>query len=289
MMRTSVCRLLPLLVFGASSLALAQPGPGGSYGPCCPLVKGQKALRGAGTVTGPRHACVTQSVAVTLNGLAVRVDALEVTGTLLVPARLLGMAGANLEWLGERRFALTRDARRVELTLGSHAVTIKAADDTQMVSWPLCPRLVNGLSYVPLRPLAEALGLTVGFANGAVNVSSPQPGPEPATPATAPPAPGSCPADRVEAGLGVTVVRSPAESAFGVGAGLLTIKPEGLAATFGARPGDVIIGANDQPIKCPKDLDQLLSQLKATNASLTVLVVARGQEKVTLRPVGGGQ
>ena len=174
--------------------------------------------------------------------------------------------------------------------LGSHAVTVNSGDDSQMVSWPLCPRQVNGISYAPLRPLAEALGLTVGYADGAVSVTSPAPAGDASAPAAhGKPAPGSCPADRVEAGLGVTVVRSPAESEFGVGAGLTAVKPEGLAAQFGAQPGDVVIGANDQPVKCPKDLDQLLTKLRGENGTLRTLVVARGKEKVTLAPKAAGQ
>ena len=211
-------------------------------------------------------------------------EALAVNGALLVPARLLGMAGAVLTWEGNRRLTLTRGPRRVELTLGSHAVTVVQGQETDMLSWALCPRQVNGVSYAPLRPLAEALGLTVGFAAGAVTVTAPVPPAE--TPA---PEAGSCPADRVERGLGVTVVRSPADSDFGVGAGLMAIQPDGLAAQFGARPGDVIIAANDVVIKCPKDLDQLLAKLRTANASLTVLVVARGKEKVTLTPKAAGQ
>jgi hypothetical protein len=274
------------LIFLLTSFAVAQPAQSGSYGPCCPLVKGQKApatsTTAAGTVvTGPRYVCATKPVKLAFGGTTHSVNAMEVTGTLLVPARLFTMMGADLEWGGNRKFVISRGPRRVELSLGSHAVTITNGAEPQMVSWPLCPRLLNGVSYAPLRPLAEALGLAVTFKDGVVNVTggdAPAAGTAPADGAA-----GSCPADRVEAGLGVTVVRSPADSAFGVGTGIIEVKPDGVAASLGVQAKDVIIGCDGKPVKCPKDLDQALAQLKASGGSIKTLVVARGNEKVTLQ------
>lgn len=275
------------LILALTSGALAQPAQGG-YGPCCPLVKGQKAPTAqtsatGTTLTGPRYVCVTKPVLLTVNGATYGVQALEVTGSLLTPARLFTMAGANLEWGGDRHVLLTRGARRVELMLGSHAVTTYDGTDSQMVSWPLCPRLIGGITYAPLRPLAQALGLTVAFADGAVAITASETGGGPAVPT------GSCPADRVEAALAVTVVRSPAESAFGVGAGVVEVKPGGLAERLGVQAHDVIIGCDGKPVKCPKDLDQILAQLKPTGGTIQTLIVARGQEKVTLQPQAAGQ
>ena len=274
--------LVVILLVVLISSALAQPPSGGGYGPCCPLAKGHKALTArttaTGTVlTGPRYVCQTKPVTLSYEGVTHSVNAMEVTGSLLVPARLFTMMGADLEWGGNRQFVLTRGARRVELMLGSHAVTIADGTQSQMVSWPLCPRLINGISYAPLRGLAEALGLTAACQDGVVTVTSPG---APGGAATKPAA--ECPADRVEAGLGVTVVRSPADSAFGVGAGIITVQPDGLAAKLGVQPHDIIIGANDKPVKCPKDLDQILTGLKANGGTIQTLVVARGQAKITL-------
>ncbi len=275
------------LILALTSGALAQPAQG-SYGPCCPLVKGQKAPTAqtsatGTTLTGPRYVCVTKPLSLTVNGARHTVQALEVTGSLLTPARLFTMAGANLEWGGDRHLVLTRGARRVELMLGSHAVTIYDGTDSQMVSWPLCPRLIRGISYAPLRPLAEALGLVVAYDNGAVAITASETGGGPAVAAA------SCPADRVDAALGLTVVRSPAASAFGVGAGIVEVKPGGMAESFGVQTNDVIIGCDGKPVKCPKDLDDILARLKPTGGTIQTLIVARGQEKVTLQAKAAGQ
>lgn len=293
-MRTKLLQAALMLTLAAAccAVAVAQPGTG-SYGPCCPLVKGQSrptaTVSGGHTVlTGPRYVCQTKPVSLAYNDSTHAVDMVEVMGTLLAPARLFTMTGADLEWGGQRHFALARGDRRVELTLGSHAVTMTNGSDTQMVSWPLCPRLLNGISYAPLRPLAEALGLTVAFKDGVVTLSETAPTHGAATTAQPPTALAQCPADRVEEALGVTVVRSPAECAFGVGAGIEAVNEGGLAAKLGLQAKDVIIAANGKPVHCPKDLDQLFAGLKASNRALQSLVVARGSQKITLsaQPVG---
>jgi membrane-associated protease RseP (regulator of RpoE activity) len=272
-----------------TSGALAQPPPGGGYGPCCPLVKGQKPptahTSAAGmTVTGPRYVCQTKPVSLAINDATHRINALEAAGSLLAPVRLFAMVGASVEWGGNRQIVVTRGPRRVELTLGSHAVTIYDGADTQMVSWPLCPRLVEGISYAPLRALAEALALVVSYQDGTVAVQETgTPGGAVMTP------PMECPADRVDGALGVTIVRSPADSNFGAGAGIVEVKPGGLAENFGVRAGDVIIGCDDQPVKCPKDLDQILTQLKTTGGTIQTLVVARGKDKLTLTAQPGAE
>lgn len=290
-MRTRLLQAILMLSLSVAvaTMVMAQPATGG-YGPCCPLVKGHSApavsIKGGHRVlTGPRHVCQTKPVTLSYSGATHRVDMMEVEGSLLAPARLFALTGADLEWGGQRHFALIRGERRAELTLGSHAVTLGNGGEEQMVSWALCPRLLSGISYVPLRPLAQALGLTASFKDGvvtlaeAVTASGAAPA---AAPAVAPARPASCPADRVEEALGVTIVRSPAECAFGVGAGVEAVKDGGLAARFGVRAEDVIIVANDKPVHCPKDLDQLFTNLRAANGSLHSLVVARGTQKVAL-------
>ena len=277
------------LIMALTSGALAQPPPGGGYGPCCPLVKGQKAptaqTSAAGTtVTGPRYVCTTKPVSLAINDVTHAVNALEAAGSLLTPVRLFALVGATVEWGGNRQIVVARPPRRVELTLGSHAATIYDGTDTRMVSWPLCPRLIEGVSYAPLRLLGQALGLAVSFTDGVVSVAEAD-----STTGTVLRPPVECPADRVEAALGVKVVRSPADSNFGVGAGIAEVKAGGMAESFGVLAGDVIIGCDDKPVKCPKDLDQILAQLKTTGGAIQTLIVARGKDKVTLtaKPAGG--
>lgn len=270
------------LLLALALMAQAQPAKSGNYGPCCPLVKGRtqpKATMAGGqkALAGPRHICETKPISITYDGATHAVDMIEVTGSLLAPARMLMMTGADLEWGGQRHFMLIRGARRVELTLGSHAVTISNGSDTKMVSWPLCPRLLNNISYVPLRPTAEALGLDVAFENGVVTLT--ETGVSAETPVKA----AQCPADRVEEALGATIIRAPAESALGVGTGILEIKPDALAAGMGLRAKDVIVEANGKRVNCPKDLDDLLTSLKADNGTIKTLVVVRGKEKITLQ------
>jgi hypothetical protein len=272
---------------GQVGAAIAQPPPGGGYGPCCPLGKEQSApkpaVAGDHTVlVGPRYVCDARPISLAYEGTAHSVAMMEVKGALLAPARMFTMTGATLNWNGRRDFIMARGTRRVTLALGSCAVTIANGSDSKMICWALCPQLLNGIGYAPLRPLAEALGLTVGFKSGVVTLTemtAAGSGNTPTHPATAP---GDCPADRVDAALGVRVVRSPADSALGVGAGMIEVHEGGLAAEFGVQPKDVIIIANGERVRCPKDLDQLLAQLQAANGTLQTLVVARGQEKVAL-------
>lgn len=273
------CVLSVFAVFALALTAAVAAPAAGVYGPCCPLVKGQKPLALSGTaLSGPRHVCETRSLNLSLNGETRTITALETQGSLLVPARLFTALGAALEWGGNRQLTLSLGARRVALQLGSHAATLSDGAETQMVSWPLCPRLVSDISFVPLRLTATALGLNLTIVDGVISLT---PG---AGAATAPESgPTKCPADRVEEALGVTTVRSPADSAFGVGAGLTQVKAEGLGARFGLKPGDVIIGANGRPVRCPKDLDQILRQAAAAPGDLHVLTVARGPEKLTLQ------
>jgi hypothetical protein len=272
-----------VLVLVVSVSALGEPARPDAYGPCCPRVKGQKApvaqpRAGGAVLVGPRNVCQTRAVSLVYETTTHSANMVEVNGSLLCPARLFTMAGAQLQWGGARHLALVLGPRRVALTLGSHDVTITEGGDARTVRWALCPRLLNGITYAPLRPLAEALGLSVDFNAGVVVVGDARAG------AAAAPQPTTCPADRVERALGVVVVRSPADSALGAGIGIVEVGADGLAAQAGVQPRDVIIECNGTRVRCPKDLDDLLTQAAQRQAkAIQQLTVARGSEKLLLQ------
>jgi len=278
-----------VLAFGVSAwlvlilvgVALAQSTGATQYGPCCPLVEGRQPLdvqtTAAGTtVIGPRYTCKTTQVSLAYGSDTHRSNMLEATGSLLCPARLFTMTGAGVEWGGNRHLVLTRGPRRVDMTVGSHEVQVTDGGETQTVSWPLCPRLVNGIGYAPVRSLSAALGLLVNYDNGVVTLR-----PEEIPTGTAVQA-AICPADLLDDGLGVIVLRSPAHSAFGMGIGVQEVSAGGLAESFGLEPGDVIISCDGKSLQCPRELDQMLTAAQERNDNIKVLVVARGQEKLTL-------
>jgi len=292
MVRLSVAATVLVSMLVLASGALGAPAQSGNYGPCCPLVKGQKAPTARpsaqGTLVGPQHACVTKQVTVVFAGAAHPVQMQEVNGSLLCPVRMMGLTGACVCWEGNRRMTVSRGALSAGLTMGSHAVKVEDGGAMRVASWALCPRLLNGVAYAPLRALAEALGLKVGFENGVVTLAEPAASeataPAPVAPAVpAAPAAGSCPADRVEAALGVAVVRSPAASAFGTGVGITEVRAGGLAESLGLQAKDVVISCNEKPVRCPMDLDSILTELDAGGGMIETLVVARGQEKLTLQ------
>lgn len=269
------------LVLAVVGVASAQSMGPGQYGPCCPMVEGRQALgvqtTAAGTtVTGPRYTCKTTQVSLAYGSDTHSSNMLEATGSLLCPARLFTMTGAGVEWGGNRHLVLTRGSRRVDMALGSREVQVTDGGETHTVSWPLCPRLINGIGYAPVRSLGMALGLLVSYDDGTVTLR-PEEIPTGTTLQAA-----TCPADLLDDGLGVVVLRSPAHSAFGMGVGVQEVTAGGLAEGFGLEPGDVIISCDGKPTQCPRELEQMLMAARERGDSVQILVVARGQEKLTL-------
>lgn len=275
---------MAVLAVAGSGMVFGQPAATGQYGPCCPLVQGQKALAvttraGGMTVTGPRQTCQSRRVTVVLGGTPQTVEALSVAGTLLVPARLFQLMDADMTWEGNRQLTIARGDREVAMRVGSFAVTTHGSDAPQTVSWPLCPRLIQGMVYVPVRSLAEALELNVAYRDGQVHVTEPVTLTSMSTASAI-----GCPADTVEMALGVMTVRSLSPSHFGAGVGILEVNPNGVAASFGVRPGDVILGANGRRTVCPKDIGlYLMSNGLADASGINTLTVSRGERKVILR------
>jgi len=269
-------------------LAVAAVGdqPAGAeqtYGPCCPLAQGTRPKAtsaadywaGAGPA-GPRHTCRRlPSFSLAYGGETYPVGAVEAADIVLVPERTLGVTGAVVEWLGGRKSTIALGTKTLHLTLGSRTVTIVEGDQSTEATWALCPRLLGGVAYVPLRSAAEALGLSVAWENGAVTLDQGQP----VAGGTA----ADCPASRVEAALGVTVVRGPVTGPLGSGVGVLTVADAGRGAELGLQPKDVIVMCNGKPTTCPLDLDSIVTTIKSSNQCVCCLEVVRDGQKLKLQ------
>jgi hypothetical protein len=263
-------------------LAVAAVGdqPAGTQqacGPCCPLAHGTppKAISGVGSL-GPRHTCRRlPSFSLAYEGKTYPVGAVEAADIVLVPERTLGVTGAVVEWQGERKSTIALGTKTLHLTLGSRTVTVEEGDQSTEATWTLCPRLLGGITYVPLRSAAEALGLSVAWKNGTVTLDQGQP----VAGGTA----ASCPASRVEEALGVTVVRGPVSGPLGSGVGVVTVADGGRGAELGLQPKDVIVMCNGKPTTCPLDLDGIITTIKSSNQCVCCLEVVRNGEKVKLQ------
>jgi hypothetical protein len=266
----------------------AAPASGGgssvkakSYGPCCPYLTGRKqpwagkaaSYWGAGgSYQGPTRFCRTpRPISVVYGDQLRRVDAIDVNGTILVPQRVLAIAGATVDYAGEGKTVASLGSRRVELTPGHHQVMVTDGQKTQPMAWKLCPRLHHGITYVPLRPAAEALGLSAEWQNRGIVLTNRQPT------LTGLGSAAQCPADEVEEYLGVKLLRGPLNGPFGAGIGVVSVRRGCPAVQMGLKARDVILSANGKRVQCPKDLQAALSK-----AQSCMMTVSRGGRKVTL-------
>ena len=256
---------------------------GQAPGPCCPQAQGTppRVIAAAGNwnatgSAGPRHVCRRlPSFSIAYQGKTYPVEAVEAADTVLVPERTLGITGAAVEWLGGRKSTIALGTRTLHLTLGSRTVSVVEGDQSTESTWALCPRLLGGVTYVPLRPAAEALGFSVAWENGAVTLERG----EPAAGGTT----AECPASRVEVALGVTVVRGSVSGADASGVEVLTVAEGGRGAELGLQPKDVIIMCNGKPTTCPLDLDGIITGIKAANQCVCCLEVVRDGQKIKLQ------
>ena len=255
------------------------------YGPCCPMAKGHHVAMHSpsdwASMTGPRFTCKTpKPITLTYGTKSLEVKGLEANATLLVPERLFEITGAAVEFKGGRTSTISLGARTIEFMAGSHAVKVTAEGDTAEQTWEMCPRMHEAVTYVPLRATASALGLSVDWKGGAL-VLAEAGGETPAVAAAPEAKPVACPADRVEQALGVTVLRGMANTKWGPGAGVVKVLLRSQACSMGVLAQDIIIEANGQRVKCPKDLDALLNPDKI-GGGITSLTVVRDKHKMTL-------
>lgn len=106
---------------------------------------------------------VLDSSDATVNGEASRLPAPAVSrdGSTLVPLRWIGEAvGAEVKWdMAERRATYMLGERKVELWIDKLMARVNGED----VALSIAPTLIDGSTFVPLRFLGEAFGLTVKF------------------------------------------------------------------------------------------------------------------------------
>jgi hypothetical protein len=80
-------------------------------------------------------------------------------GITIVPLREIAeWAGAQVEWQGQT-IVITKAEKRVVLTIGSRTATV----DGQVVTLAVPPKVLKKVTYVPLRFVGEAFGVTVEF------------------------------------------------------------------------------------------------------------------------------
>ncbi len=84
--------------------------------------------------------------------------------------------------------------------------------------------------------------------------------------------------------LGVVVATQPARGGVGGGAGVREVPPNGPARRAGVRPGDVIVGLANQPVRSNSDLLALLDE-SAIGRDMELKVLRHGKElALTVRP-----
>ena len=229
----------------------------------------------AGSYSGPRFTCGTsERISLQYGGSIHPVDALEAANILLVPARVFGLVGANVDWQSDNTVFASFGPRALGLTPGSHTVRLEDHGTPTMISWDLCARLHDNIAYVPLRATAEALGFSVMWEPGTVRLVS---GKEAAITPTSDPF-DLCPVSRLQSNLGIVAVRGQVDGPFGPGVGILEVKSGGSAEKIGLAPHDVILAINDHRVTCPRDLQEAIGG----GASGYALTVVRGTSKTTL-------
>lgn len=228
-----------------------------------------------GTYVGPRYNCGTsERIELQFGDTSYPVDALEAADTLLVPVRVFGLIGAKIDYGSDSHVAATLGGRSLDLTPGMHTVSIVDNGTKSDVAWDLCPRVINDVTYVPLRPAADAFGLMVNWAPGAVKLEAGS-----ATGVQADAA-AECPVSKLQAKLGITAVHGQVDGPFGLGIGVLTVDPSGSAAAIGLHPKDVILSYNDKRVTCPRDLEEALTAGDASPCNYTLTVIRDGAKVI---------
>lgn len=97
------------------------------------------------------------------------IDRVEVNGRLLIPLRgVFEAAGATVDY-----YAATRG---IEITMGSTLISMYVGNTQAYVNgvvyyMDVAPRVIGGSTYIPLRFVGEALGMSVDYAGNTVVLS----------------------------------------------------------------------------------------------------------------------
>ncbi|UCH36279.1 MAG: hypothetical protein JSV65_07970 [Armatimonadota bacterium] len=102
---------------------------------------------------------------------ALYVDAITREGSLLIPVRAFESLGAAVKWDRRGRIVTSLDSRSVAMTAGQAVVVVARNGQRKSARWPVAPRAINGITYVPLRVLAEAFGFAVEWKGNLVRLS----------------------------------------------------------------------------------------------------------------------
>jgi hypothetical protein len=125
---------------------------------------GDRIRTGEGVIySAPEH-----PVAVQLHGNPVAMDQLPILGNgrTLVGLRAIGGAlGAKVDWNDDTQTAIvSRNGREVSVTIGSSRILVREPGQAgRTLESDIAPVVVGGRTMVPVRVLAESLGLTVGW------------------------------------------------------------------------------------------------------------------------------
>lgn len=241
---------------------------------------------------------------------------IAVSGTVLVPLRgVLERTGATVRWSAETK---TVHARRgdttVELPVGQRTATVNG----RSVALDVPAMFMRGTTMVPLRFLAEALGVSVTESRGQIQIVT-QPGaraqasrgagpaaqpkprpsgsgarvPSPKPPVRVTPPAGVRPAPAGEhltpQSIAGTVERTSPETT----PQTITISAEGKSAEYQLAPGAVILGrsgktAHETTLKEIYPGDRVLAKRDAVSGRITILVVEYEQLEGDVAATAGG-
>ncbi|HYG56597.1 MAG TPA: copper amine oxidase N-terminal domain-containing protein [Symbiobacteriaceae bacterium] len=144
-------------------------------------VKAAMALSGdlapaIGAGTGLIYTAPGEPISIQLRGKTIAIDQPPVLGNgrTLVGLRAIGEGlGARVDWNGTSREAtVAQGDREVIVTLGSNRVVIRQPGKAdKIILSDIAPVIVNGRTMIPVRVLAESLGLKVGWNEAAFTVT----------------------------------------------------------------------------------------------------------------------
>jgi len=133
---------------------------------CLPLTAGAAAAVEAEPV---KIQLTIGSPTVTIDGVASTIQKpLKVNGTTLVPLSVITKAfGAKLKLENNKKITLTYNATVVVLTIGSNKISVNGVVSTLSAE----PKIVSGVTMVPVRVIAQAFGANVALSGNKITIT----------------------------------------------------------------------------------------------------------------------